>query len=162
MSGTCNNIIYITYHSNDYNKNIETYKQICKELKGPFYNDYDLKVYKTFEIYHSTIDFCSNWVTPVDTLQNLCKSYDIDIIGVSYEFQESAYVNSFEFVSDSIQETSGNHMIVFEAEDKENTETPPIDGDENILDSDINELDLSDDAILDKETIIVNFYKELE
>ena len=25
-----------------------------------------------------------------------------------------------------------------------------------------NELDLSDDAILDKETIIVNFYKELE
>lgn len=162
MSGTCNNIIYITYHSNDYNKNIETYKQICKTLNIKIENDCDLKVYKTFKIYHSVLNFDSNWVTPIDILQDLCNSHDVDIIGVSYEFQESAYVNSFEFVSDSIQETSGNHMIVFEAEDKENTETPPIDGDENILDNDINELDLSDDTIFDKETIVVNFYKELE
>ena len=50
MSGTCNNIIYITYHSNDYNKNIETYKQICKTLNIKIEDERDLKVYKTFKI----------------------------------------------------------------------------------------------------------------
>lgn len=162
MGGTCNNLIYITYHSDDHNKNIETYKQICKTLHCKVEGDCDLKAFKTFEIYHSELNFSSNWVAPIDILQDLCNTYDIDIMGVSYEFQGSGYVESYELVSNSVQECTENHMIVFEAEDKENTETPPIDGDENILDNDINELDLSDNAILDKETIVVNFYKELE
>lgn len=162
MSGTCNNIIYVTYHSDDYNKNLEVCKQICKTLNIKVEDDCDLKDYKTYAIHHSVLKFGSNWVAPIDILQDLCNTYDIDIMGVSYEFQESGYVESFELVSNSIQESTENHMIVFEAEDKENTETPPIDGDENILDTDINELDLSDNVILDKETIVVNFYKELE
>lgn len=75
----------------------------------------------------------ANHAAPLDKFQEICNTYGCEIIGVAYEFSES-YVEAFELYSEltNIEDTS-NHYIPMIASEFYNEETPPIDGDENMI-----------------------------
>jgi len=90
----------------------------------------------------------TDWVAPVIDLERISNKYKIDIIGVAFDFQE-AYAEAFDIIY-QISEEEKSHFISMVSINEENTSTFPIDGDEEILNEevDINPIDLNDESIL--------------
>jgi len=147
MAAICTNIIHITYYGND-ETNIQTSSAIFNELEETFEFVWNADTGSLFDGVpetYSELGFESSWVAPLAFLQELCKKYNVDILGVAFEFS-GGHVESFTLFKDSEDEIMPtNHLISFEAENRENIETPPIEGNDDILDQ---PLRLTDEEIL--------------
>lgn len=102
----CNNIIYITYLDKDVNSlPTNLYYVLVDNYKILEFDDLNDKSLIT------EIKFLSDYVAPLSHLQELCNKYNIDIIGVSYDF-ENGYVESFELKNELIEEEDKTPHII--------------------------------------------------
>jgi len=95
MKNICTNIIRITFFDDE----LQTSRRLLRELeKRCQYVEYDIDcvggVIREYKI-------ASKLMAPLDYFQWLCQEFNIDIIGVAYDF-ENGYVESFElYVAES-------------------------------------------------------------
>lgn len=133
MSNRCTNTIHITYYGKNDEENYEIYNRIYEELDDTFgvflYFNSDDEI-------PDKIVFESEYVAPIEFLQEVCEIYNVDIIGVAYEF-EGGYVESFELQNGMKSEEPSGHFIKLQAEDKENTGTFPLNDGEDVLKEDV-------------------------
>ena len=93
MRNICTNIIRITFFDDE----LQTSRRLFRELKKRCqYVEYDINcvggVIREYKI-------ASKLMVPLDYFQWLCQEFNIDIIGVAYDF-ENGYVESFELYVD--------------------------------------------------------------
>ena len=93
MRNICTNIIRITFFDDE----LQTSRRLLRELKKRCqYVEYDINcvggVIREYKI-------ASKLMVPLDYFQWLCQEFNIDIIGVAYDF-ENGYVESFELYVD--------------------------------------------------------------
>jgi hypothetical protein len=142
MPNICINTINITY----YEVEEKELKKISRAIRDKI--DERFLIYKMWgkddTPYHldepviiTNYEFGSDWVAPLEFLDQLCIDHNVDICGVAYEF-EDGYVESFELQNRMEDGTLETHWVSMEAEDRENTTTLPLSGDESVLDEDIN------------------------
>ena len=97
MKNICTNIIRITFFDDE----LQTSRRLLRELKKRCqYVEYDINcvggVIREYKI-------ASKLMVPLDYFQWLCQEFNIDIIGVAYDF-ENGYVESFELYVDGDSE----------------------------------------------------------
>lgn len=97
MRNICTNIIRITFFDDE----LQTSRRLLRELKKRCqYVEYDINcvggVIREYKI-------ASKLMVPLDYFQWLCQEFNIDIIGVAYDF-ENGYVESFELYVDGDSE----------------------------------------------------------
>jgi len=123
---------------------------LCRELKIKV-NDSSLDINDFNEVI-TDVKFNTDWVVPLQLLQHLCNKYNVDIIGVGYEFN-GGYVESFELRNQLIkEEIFDQHIIPFiEFQgDPETISKLPDAQNEDILESEYptkDSLNLSDNEI---------------
>lgn len=154
MANICMNVIHVTYFGETSEENLKTSQLLHKELHDNvlgIYPEYDQD--NTYGA-ETEFEFDSNWVTPLQLLQHFCNKYNVDIIGVAYEFG-NGYVESFELKNQLVEEIE-QHVLTFLESDNEEEEISilPKSQDDEILDDeypailDPERLDLSDEEIL--------------
>ena len=156
MANTCYNIIHVTYFGKTREEKVKTSKLLHEELYESNYLEYPQYSNDGFEDENELItefELESKWVAPLQFLQHLCNKYNIDIIGVAYEFG-CGYVESFELKNQLIEEEIQIQHIIpfveFQGDVETITELPDTQN-EDILDSEYptpDSLDLSDTEIL--------------
>ena len=97
MKNICTNIIRITFFDDE----LQTSRRLLRELKKRCqYVEYDINcvggVIREYKI-------ASKLMVPLDYFQWLCQEFNIDIIGVAYDF-ENGYVESVELYVDGDSE----------------------------------------------------------
>ena len=132
IENICTNRISLRYHGNEETQ-LESSKVLFETLN---------KKYKVIFNEHSNLGtviecvFESNWTCPIELLDSLSTNYNIDIIGVAYEFIDG-YVEAFELLAKIPEEEKGSFIIIDE-------------GKAQIIDAFIEEDDiLEDDPISD-------------
>lgn len=166
MANICNNKINITYFGTK-EENYKTYhkfhkeindiflevfpkykEQVKSEINDDFEIDYEDRSEITYENIKTSFDIYSMWVAPIQIFQDLCNKYNIDIIGVAYEFY-SGYVESFELKNELEKEEEEviEHTLTFVNDSSTKNETIsilPESQDDDILNDEFPLIDLSD------------------
>ncbi len=136
MGSICRNTIYVTYFGDDAEKQ-KTSKLVHEELHKSNYLEYPEYYSDSEDETISEFELESNWVAPLQLFQHLCNKYNIDIIGVAYEFS-GGYVEAFELKNQlREEEVSEQHIIPFVEYDGDTeiiSELPETQ-DEDILDT---------------------------
>ena len=152
----CSNIIHITYRGSEEIK-VATSKQIYFELRK-------YEKIKIMHIYEHAdliikVEFISGLVVPLQFLQHLANKYNVDIIGVAYEFNDGGYVESFELYNQMIPDVDEDkHVITFEPVNEdaeiETIDVLPLGQDDEILDDDCPKTIEDDDFELNCNTLL--------
>lgn len=144
MEQLCTNRIFVTYYGAEEDKK-QTSQKLFSILREKYSMIDAISDSAEFE-YFVEFSFFSDYVAPTEILQKICYELNIDIIGVAYLFDEG-YVDAFELYNAQEEvDAPESHMIYVQAEDKENTETFPMNGNEAVLDE--------DDITLNEKTIL--------
>ena len=128
IENICTNRIKLNYHGNDDFK-LDASSEISKLLNEKF-----KVVFEERELSLGLLNECvfeSKWSAPIEMLSALSTNYDVDIIGVSYEFKDG-YVESFEIMADIEEEEIGGFIKIDEKADL-TKETPHFIEEDDIL-----------------------------
>jgi hypothetical protein len=162
MANLCSNIINVTYFDETEELKLKTSRLLHEELQENFsslYPEYcnaeDCEDEYEIECY---FEVGSKWVAPLQFFHHLCNKYNVDIIGVAYEFG-GGYVESFELHNQLVEvEEHGQHVITFVDVDEdaeiETIEVLPNAQDDEILDKECPKIIEDDDFELNCKTIL--------
>jgi hypothetical protein len=156
MSSICYNNIHVTYFDETIEEKIKTSRILHKELYENDYLEYP-EYYNDEDEYELITEFEieSKWVAPLQFFQHLCNKYNIDIIGVAFNF-DNGYVESFELKNQLVEEEIKTQQVLNFVENNDKVETIyelPKSQDDEFLDAecpadlDPEKLDLSDKEI---------------
>ena len=96
MANMCKNILRIQFYDKEY-QSLEGCRAVIKALldKSSFSITDSKKGIKELGEDYIDIDMYTHLAAPIDYYQEVCDKYNVDIIGVAYDF-DSQYVESFE------------------------------------------------------------------
>ena len=113
MKNICTNIIRVTFFEDEEQTSQELFKELSKRCQ---YIDYDINaiggVIREYKI-------ASKLLAPLDYFQWLCYKFNIDIIGVAYDF-ENGHVESYELrnTDDELTESDFEESLLNEILDE--------------------------------------------
>ena len=114
IENICTNRISIKYHGDE-----ETQLEVSHKILEVLEKNYKV-IFNERDAIGNIIEcvFESSWTCPTDLLQSFSINFNVDIIGVSYEFIDG-YVDAFEIYADIEEEEMGGFLPIAEVENDE-------------------------------------------